>query len=343
MTRYYRPIPIQSSAPALYPGALPLAGGWARFDQVEEITRAGDGIASRLLPVAALPSDVRLRLTAPRQAIAGMSWEAPRLMAVLNVTPDSFSDGGDFAAPEMAAQAARDLMHDGADILDIGGESTRPGAKEVPVDEEIARVLPAVTAAKAAGALISIDTRKAAVGAAALKAGAAILNDVSAMVFDPAMAALAAKTGAPICLMHAQGDPETMQADPRYAHVLLDVYDFLARRIAVAEAAGIARERIIVDPGIGFGKTQAHNLTLLRGLTLFHGLGCPLLLGASRKRFIGAIAGVAEAKARGPGSIAVALAAVTQGVQILRVHDIAETKQALALHMALATDKASLG
>ena len=230
----------------------------------------------------------------------------------------------------------------GADILDIGGESTRPGAGVVPEPEEIARTAPLIAALRAAGQVppVSVDTRKAGVARAALDAGAVLVNDVSALGYDSGMAALVAGRGAALCLMHAQGTPETMQAAPRYDNVLLDVYDFLEARLALAEAAGIARARILVDPGIGFGKTEAHNLALLRGLSLFHGLGCPILLGASRKRFIGSIGGAGQADARGPGTLAVTLAAVAQGVQLHRVHDVAEVAQGLRLWQAITMGEA---
>ena len=224
-------------------------------------------------------------------------------------------------------------MAAGADVLDIGGESTRPGAVEVDQAEEIARTAPVIAALRAGGLdlPISIDTRKAGVARAALTAGAGIVNDVAAFGFDPALAGVAAAAQAPVILMHAKGDPVTMQNDPQYDDVLLDVFDFLAARVAVAEAAGIPRARIAVDPGIGFGKTLDHNLTLIRGLSLFHGLGCPILLGVSRKKFIGTLGGEADAARRAPGSVAVALAGVAQGAQVLRVHDVWETRQALAL------------
>ena len=209
----------------------------------------------------------------------------------------------------------------------------------MPEDEEIARTAPIISALRAAGvgATISIDTRKAAVAEAAFAAGANMLNDVSAMTFDGAMADTAARSGTPICLMHAQGDPETMQKNPHYDDVLLDVFDYLAARVAAAEAAGVAKDCIIVDPGVGFGKTQAHNLTLIRGLSLFHTLGCPILLGVSRKRFIGNIAGVARAEDRASGSVSVALEGIRQGVQIIRAHDIEAHQQAFALWRALHT------
>jgi dihydropteroate synthase len=229
---------------------------------------------------------------------------------------------------------------DGADILDIGGESTRPGADTVPVAQEINRTAPVIEAIRAAGITtpISIDTRKAAVAQAALDAGADMVNDVSAMRFDPDMAALVAKRDVPVCLMHAQGDPKTMQTDPTYADVVQEVAEYLHHRIKVAEEAGIARARIIVDPGIGFGKTLQHNVSLLRHLAVYHDLGCPILLGASRKGFIGTLGGAKVARDRMPGSVAVALHGAGQGVQILRVHDVNETRQALSLHLAINGD-----
>ncbi len=261
-------------------------------------------------------------------------------MGILNVTPDSFSDGGgDHVTLETAVARARAMARD-ADILDIGGESTRPGAAEVSIDEEIRRTAPVIEAIRAAGMTtpISIDTRKARVAEAALDAGGAnMVNDVSAFLFDPELADLVADRDVPVCLMHTQGSPETMQADPRYDNVLFDVYDHLEERISAACVSGIQRDRIIVDPGIGFGKTLDHNLSLLRGLSLFHDLGLPILLGgASRKRFIGTIGGADEAKDRmAGGSVAVALFAAQQGAQILRVHDTFETRQALDLHLAM--------
>jgi len=228
-----------------------------------------------------------------------------------------------------------------ADVIDIGGESTRPGAVEVTAGEEIGRTAPVIAALREGGLdlSISIDTRKASVAAAALAAGANWVNDVTALRFDAAMAGSVAKAGCPVILMHSIATPETMQDDPVYDDVLLDVFDALRARVAVAEAAGIARERIAIDPGIGFGKTLQHNLTLLSRLSLFHDLGLPLLLGASRKRFIGTIGAEAEAARRMPGSIAVALAGVAQGAQIIRVHDVAETRQALSLWQAVTEGK----
>ncbi|WP_347310350.1 dihydropteroate synthase [Defluviimonas sp. SAOS-178_SWC] len=332
---YYRPI-AQTDA-ARPPLAPRLAGGWCWFDRLERLER---GKKPRVVTVDDVPETVLRRLSLPRPAFAGLTLDAPRLMGILNVTPDSFSDGGRFDAPAAALAHARGMVAAGADILDIGGESTRPGSADVPEGDEIRRTAPVIAALVAGGldAPISIDTRKSEVARAALDAGAAIVNDVAALNYDPDLAELAASRNVPVCLMHAQGTPATMQDDPRYDDVLLDVYDFLAKRVAAAEAAGIPRERIAVDPGIGFGKTVAHNLALIRGLSLFHGLGCPILLGASRKRFIGTLGGgsaATEADRRGPGTIAVMLAGLAQGVQIHRVHDIVETKQALRLWQAV--------
>lgn len=323
MTLYYRPLPIPH-------GRHVLAGGWTRFSQVEILER---GRQPRISDD--IPDNVLDRLTAPRADLAGLSLDRPRVMGVVNATPDSFSDGGSYD-PE---RHGRRLVGEGADILDIGGESTRPGAAEVPVPIEIGRILPSVRAL-ADLAPVSVDTRKAAVARAALEAGAAIINDVSGFDFDPAMPALLAGAGVPVCLMHAQGLPATMQDDPRYDDVLLDVHDALAARIRRAEAAGIRRDRIIVDPGIGFGKTQAHNLAILRRISLYHGLGCPILLGVSRKRFIGALGGAEDPADRMPGTLAVTLAAVAQGVQVHRVHDVAGVVQGLRLWQAVNNEKA---
>lgn len=300
------------------PADLRLAGGWCWFDP------------------AGIAVDSLARLTAPCAAVAGLSMDRPRIMGILNVTPDSFSDGGELATVASALDRAR-AIQGVADILDIGGESTRPGAGDVSVPAEISRVVPVIDAIRAAGIMtpISVDTRKAAVAEAALAAGADMINDVSALRFDPEMAHVVAKAGVPVCLMHAQGDPATMQKDPRYSDVLSEVFEFLQDRIGIAMAAGIARHAIIIDPGIGFGKTLQHNVTLLRGLAALHGLGCPILLGASRKRFIGEISGVKDPQARVAGSLAVALHAVAQGVQILRVHDTEQTRQALRLQAAM--------
>ncbi|HMS94101.1 MAG TPA: dihydropteroate synthase [Tabrizicola sp.] len=331
---YFRPIAMTDAARPV--GAYLLAGGWCWFDRVEVMARDA---ASRLIAASDVPAAVLTRLTSPRGSFAGLALDRPRLMGILNVTPDSFSDGGKFQALDKAVAEGRKIARV-AEILDIGGESTRPGAAEVTVQDEITRVVPVIEGLRAEGlrAPISTDTRKSLVAISALQAGASLVNDVSALGFDPAMGPLVAKSGAPLVLMHAQGRPETMQDDPFYDDVLLDVYDALAERLAAAEAMGIDRSRIAIDPGIGFGKTQAHNLELLRGLSLFHGLGCPILLGTSRKRFIGAIGQAERPEARMPGSVATALAGVAQGVQIVRVHDVAATRQALRLWQAMNTD-----
>ena len=276
------------------------------------------------------------RHEAPRAALAGLTLDRPRIMGIVNVTPDSFSDGGRLGSTEAAIAHALQLAADGADILDVGGESTRPGAQAITVDEELRRVIPVIEGlAGKTAALISVDTRKAEVMRRALAAGAHIINDVAALTYEPACMEVAAASGAPIVLMHAQGDPRTMQAAPRYDDCLLDICDWLADRIDACAAAGIDRARLIVDPGIGFGKTLDHNLELLAGLSLFHGLGVPVLLGASRKSFIGALTGVKVASERVAGSVAAAIHGATQGVQILRVHDVAETRQALAVWEAM--------
>jgi dihydropteroate synthase len=276
------------------------------------------------------------RHEAPRAALAGLALDRPRIMGIVNVTPDSFSDGGRHESAEAAIAHALQLAADGADILDVGGESTRPGAQAITVDEELRRVIPVIEGlAGKTVALISVDTRKAVVMRRALEAGAHIINDVAALTYEPACMDVAAASGAPIVLMHAQGDPRTMQAAPRYDDCLLDVCDWLADRIDACTAAGIDRARLIVDPGIGFGKTLDHNLELLAGLSVFHGLGVPVLLGASRKSFIGALTGIKAASERVAGSVAAAVHGAAQGVQILRVHDVAETRQALTVWEAM--------
>jgi len=327
---YYRPIPCTDHARP--DSALRLAGGWAWFDRVEELHRDAP---ARLIPADEVPQDKLDRLTAPRLPIAGVDLCAPRLMGILNVTPDSFSDGGEhFDAGDALARTLA-MIADGAAIIDVGGESTRPGAAEIHVEEEIRRTAPVIAAIHAEGGVpISIDTRKEPVARAANAAGAAFVNDVSGFTFDEALAPFCAEAGLPVCVMHAQGTPEIMQADPRYDNVALDIYDYLSERVNTLVHLGIPRGRIVIDPGIGFGKTLEHNLTLLRNLALFHGLGCPVLLGASRKRFIGTVGGTEVARDRVHGSIAVALAGVAQGVQILRIHDVGETAEALRLWQA---------
>ena len=260
----------------------------------------------------------------------------PSVMGVVNVTPDSFSDGGAHTDADAAVVAGHAMAGAGAAIVDVGGESTRPGAQPVFEGDEEQRVGPVVRQLAAAGTAVSIDTRKAGIASTALQGGAGLVNDVSALTFDPRMAEVVARASCPVVLMHHQGSPETMQQSPHYARpVLLEVYDWLEERIAAAVAAGIERSRIIVDPGIGFGKTVQHNLQLMNGLSMLHGLGCPIMLGASRKRMIGALSGEAPADRRLAGSLALALKGADQGVQLLRVHDVTETVQALRVWRGL--------
>jgi len=305
--------------------ARPLAGGPLAFTLVET--------ATGILPATSLPPDHPL--TTPRAPWAGFDLSRPVIMGIVNVTPDSFSDGGDHAQADAAIAHGRRLLAEGADILDIGGESTRPGAEPVPVGVEVARVVPVIRALAAEGALISIDTRHAAVMKAAAAAGARIINDVTALTGDPDSLAVAAATGLPVVLMHIQGEPQTMQVAPRYDDVGGEVFDWLSARIDAAVAAGIARDRIAIDPGIGFGKDVGHNVDLLARTAALHGLGCPILIGVSRKRFIAALSKGEAPKDRVPGSLATALHTLGQGAHILRVHDVAATVQAVAVWQAL--------
>ena len=316
------------------------------FSAVEILRREGGAVTPSMATVAeaeAMPGGPeRLdRLSSPRPAICGVAMDRPAIMGVVNVTPDSFSDGGDCADPAAAIAHGRALAEAGADIIDVGGESTRPGSDPVPPETEINRVLPVVAALAADGLAVSIDSRRASVMAAALDAGALLVNDVSALSFDAESLGLIARRGVPVVLMHSRGDPQTMQDAPQYDCAPLDVFDDLEARIDACLAAGMARQRIIVDPGIGFGKsppgasTPGHNIEILQRLGLLHGLGCAVLLGVSRKSFIDRLAGVHEPKQRLPGSLAAGLAGLDRGVQILRVHDVAETAQALAVWQAL--------
>lgn len=337
MTDYFRP--LAQTGEARPEGAIALAGTQSWFTHVEHLRRDAPSV---ICDAAQTPEAWRESVSRPRAAIEGLDFSQPVIMGILNVTPDSFSDGGRHSSASSALRAAQEMVAGGAHLLDVGGESTRPGALEVPFEAEIARTVPVIEAIRRKlDVPLSIDTRKARVAHAALEAGANIVNDVSGFKFDPDLAPFCAMTSAPVCLMHAQGTPDSMQDAPQYENVLLDVYDFLAEQIELAIGFGLKREQIIVDPGLGFGKTQAHNLALIRGLSLFHGLGCPVLLGASRKGFIRDIGRAPKAVERAPGSIAVALAAVQQAVQIIRVHDVAETRQAFALWQASMTGAGS--
>ncbi len=264
---------------------------------------------------------------------APSSLTVPQIMGVVNATPDSFSDGGLYADPEAAVAHGRRLLAEGADILDVGGESTRPGAEPVSEAEELRRVGPVVEALAAEGAVVSVDTSKAAVAAAALDAGAAIVNDVTALRGDPEMAALCAERGCGVVLMHMLGEPRTMQDDPRYGEVVADVRAFFEQRLAAAAASGIEEERIWLDPGIGFGKTDAHNAELLRRLPEL-AAGRPLVVGTSRKGFIGRVDGSPPGERLG-GTVASSVLAATNGATVLRVHDVAEVRQALAVAEAV--------
>lgn len=337
---YLRPLGLLYGPPAdaaIEDGlALPLAGGPIAFTAAVLIEGNAANSRRRLCTAATL-KEVRdadlgvalARVTSPRPPFAGLNLARPALMGIVNITPDSFSDGGLYDTTEGAIARAAGLAAAGAAIVDIGGESTRPGADTVEHDEELARVVPVLEGLAGSPAVISIDTRKASVAKAADKAGAKILNDVSALTYDPACLAVAAETGLSVVLMHAQGEPKTMQDDPTYDDVALEVFDYLEGRIEVCVAAGIELARIVADPGLGFGKTLAHNLTLLANLSLFHGLGVPLLVGASRKRFIGGLGQGRDPRSREPGSQAAAIASAAQGAQIMRVHDVEGTRQAL--------------
>ncbi|MEA3067177.1 MAG: dihydropteroate synthase [Sphingomonadales bacterium] len=318
-----------------------LAGGMSWFAAVELIQTEGRQRAStELVPVEGIEErfddDLAAQwraLTGPRAALKlgdrTVRLDEPQTMAVVNATPDSFSDGGQFADASAAAEAGADMAGQGAAIIDVGGESTRPGARVIWEGDERERVVPVIRQLTLGGAAVSVDTRKADVMTAALEAGAHMINDVSALTFDARSAEVVAAARVPVILMHHQGAPEVMQDDPRYDDVLIEVYLWLEERIAFAERGGIVRERILIDPGFGFGKNVGHNLELMNGLALLHSLGCPVVVGASRKRTIGALSGEAPADKRLGGSIAFALKAVEQGAQIVRVHDVFETVQAL--------------
>ena len=311
--------------------ALPLAGGPAAF----ALARLLPG--GKVVPVGAVPprwQPVLGRIAAPRAAWAGLA-ACPAVMGVLNVTADSFSDGGRHLEPARAIAAGLAMAEAGADLLDVGGESTRPGAQPVPPETESERVVPVVRALAGQGVVVCVDTRNAGTMAAALDAGARIVNDVSALAHDPDSLALVAARGCPVVLMHMRGRPDTMMAHASYADVAAEVAAELAARVAAAEAAGIARAAIALDPGIGFAKGQAENLDMLARLGVLLGLGLPLLVGASRKRFIGRITEVEDPARRGAGSLAAALAAALSGAAVLRVHDVVDTLQAVRTWRAI--------
>lgn len=346
---HFRPTGFVDAPFGLDGQVIRLAGGLLWFSAFEVIaSEGGRRVAAPLVPVAGLDdflaglSDAQAetaretiaRIEAPRAPLTlgerTLRLDEPRVAAILNVTPDSFSDGGKHEGdPQAAADAGFAQSTTGAALIDVGGESTRPGAADVWEGDEIERTRPVIERLARSGVAVSIDTRKAAVMEAALEAGAAMVNDVSGLRFDERAVELVATSGCPVVIMHHAGGKGDLHAEPSYADPLIEVYDWLADRIDALVAAGIERAKIVVDPGIGFGKGVAHNLSIINGLALFHGLGCPIMLGASRKRFIGALANEAPVEERLGGSLAVTLAGAGQGAQLLRVHDVAETVQAL--------------
>jgi len=321
-----------------------LAGGPLSFSLCSVLLRDGDVVREAVAgfgdlldwsgeegdEVARHVGGLLRRLGAACPDFAGLSMDRPQIMGIVNVTPDSFSDGGQYFDPRHAIIHGEKLLEAGASILDVGGESTRPGSSEVDPDEEIRRVVPVIRALAEKGAVVSVDTRHAPVMGAAVEAGATIINDISALE-GPGALQVAAKSGAAVILMHMQGDPKSMQQSPVYDCAPLDVYDYLADRVAVCLKAGIPKGRLAIDPGVGFGKTVEHNLQVMARLALYHGLGLPVLLGVSRKSFIGKLSRNEPAPQRIPGSLAAALAGFDAGMQMTRVHDVAETVQALAV------------
>lgn len=346
MKTYLRPTAFIDSPVGFDGQFMRLAGGLSFFSAYEVIrVDRGSRVDKRLVPVGEIggvegADPIVARLTAPRPSLVlgerTVRLDQPQVMGILNMTPDSFSDGGKHMGDaEASASAGVAMAAAGAAIVDVGGESTRPGAQAVWEGDEIARTQPVVERLARAGVAVSIDTRKSAVMAAALGAGAGLVNDVSALCFDREAAALLAARDCPVVIMHSPDAAKSLHDGGIYKDPLIETYDWLEARIAALEAAGITRNRLIVDPGIGFGKGVAENLSLLNGLALFHGLGCPVLLGASRKRFIGALAGEAPVEQRLPGGLAVALKAAEQGAQLIRVHDVTETVQALKIWRGL--------
>ncbi|PWC32824.1 dihydropteroate synthase [Azospirillum sp. TSO35-2] len=342
---YLRPVGLMPVAAWAKGAAVPLAGGRFAFSTAELIVRDGGARLDRAFaplseimawgwersrPVAEALDRQLGALTRARAPFGGLAFDRPRIMGIVNVTPDSFSDGGDFFDPAAAIAHGEAMLAAGADLLDIGGESTRPGAAPVPPEEEEARVLPVIRHFAAKGAVVSVDTRHARVMDSAAAAGARIVNDIAGLG-DPDALPVVARTAMPVVLMHMQGEPGTMQKDPTYRDAALDVFDWLEARVARCTAAGVPAERIAVDPGIGFGKTVEHNLEILRHTALYHALGCAVLIGLSRKAFIGRLSRGEAPKDRVAGSLAAGLETLNQGAQILRVHDVAETAQARAL------------
>ena len=347
MRRLLRPVGFVDSPFGNDGQVARLAGGLCWFAAVELIEVEGSRrVSTELVPVqgleARLDDDLEeqwARLTSGRPPLQlgsrTVRLDQPQVMGIVNVTPDSFSDAGQLANPADAASAGAIMAEAGAAIIDVGGESTRPGSKPVWERDEIERIGPVIRQLASGGVAVSVDTRKADVMTAALAAGARMINDVSALTYDSRSAETVANAGVPVVLIHHKGAPETMQDDPRYDDVVVEVYSWLEERIAASEGAGIDRSKILIDIGFGFGKTVAHNLELTNNLAIFHSLGCPLVFGASRKRTIGALANEAPVDERLGGSIAFALKAAEQGVQLIRVHDVPETVQALRIWRGL--------
>ena len=352
---YIRPIAFAGSPQSEEGEAIRLAGGMVYASRFALIVREGTRVTSRIRAGVPVMADALAQLPDALRAEGEEQWanlcrshaplqlgertirlDQPQVMGILNMTPDSMSDGGMFLdKPDEANAHAAAMLDAGAAIIDVGGESTRPGAAAVWEGDEKKRVVPAIENLARAGAAISIDSRHASVIEAALAAGAHLVNDVSALRHDPLTMELVCRSGAPVVLMHAPGDAGDLHADGNYSDVVFDVFDDLRARRDAALAGGIARDRIVLDPGIGFGKTLAENLLLINALPLFHALGQPLLLGASRKRMIGALSNEAAAHQRLGGSLALAMKGLDAGVQMLRVHDVAETVQALRVWRGL--------
>jgi len=353
MDLYLRPTGFIES-PQHHEGAsMRLAGGMLWFTQIEVIDKTGATATRQLVGVrewdgfvAALSADkqarcnlLSARLTGPRAALQmgerTIRLDQPQVMGIINMTPDSFSDGGKNADIEAAASAAIAMSSAGAAIIDVGGESTRPGAPLVWEGDEIKRVEPLIQRLASAGTAVSIDTRKAAVMETAVTAGAGMINDVSALLYDDRAVEVAKAKGVPVVLMHAPSQSSDPHKGGDYGDVVTDVFDWLEARVDAVEAAGIPREEILVDPGIGFGKSLAENLSIINNLSIYHGLGCAILFGASRKRMIGALSNEAPVEARLGGSVFLAMKAIEQGAHVVRVHDVPETVQAVQVWRGL--------
>ena len=331
MTSYFRPIVRTGSPRSQHSIFLAETNYWV--SEAEEIKY---GKETKLVSINDVPDWWKKRWLKKRSDILGMEFGFPKLMGILNITPDSFSDGGNHVKLDVALNQAKFMEENGVDIIDIGGESTRPGALTVPISEEIKRIEPVITGISARSKIpISVDTRKSKVASAARKAGASMVNDVSGFTFDPNLLAYCSKYKLPVCVMHMKGSPENMQNNPKYENILIEVFDFLENQIGTLVQAGISRDQIIADVGIGFGKNIGHNLALIKNISLFHGLGVPLLLGVSRKSIISNVARVEKPSDRVHGSISLAISALGQGVQVFRVHDVAETRQAFDLWVAV--------